>query len=59
MFNKVDKIEADEATHMALRHKGLTISALDKSSLKPLTKSIENTLWLDKVEQDWDIDTTS
>ena len=45
VFNKVDRLEFDEARHIASRHDALALSALIPDTLAPLLAAIESTLW--------------
>jgi GTPase len=44
VFNKSDRLGTDEATHMAIAHDGVAISALDRTSFGPLVERIERML---------------
>ncbi len=45
VFNKSDKVSVEEALNVATRHKALSISAKDASTLYPLIKEIHGKLW--------------
>jgi 50S ribosomal subunit-associated GTPase HflX len=41
VFNKTDRIEQEEAQFLALRFDAVTVSALDRKTLRPLLSAIE------------------
>ncbi|HSW62837.1 MAG TPA: GTPase HflX [Dissulfurispiraceae bacterium] len=45
VFNKVDRVDAHEAHHIAARHNAIALSALIPDTLAPLLGVIESTLW--------------
>jgi GTP-binding protein HflX len=49
VFNKTDKISAEEAKNLAVRYNAVTISALDPSTFTPLLKAIEENIWTEKL----------
>jgi len=46
VFNKIDKLEREEAKNLSLRYGAVVISALDTLTLKSLLKAIEEKLFL-------------
>lgn len=49
VFNKTDKLGADEARNMIERFSAVAISAIDQSSFPPLLDLIEQTLWNERT----------
>jgi GTP-binding protein HflX len=47
VFNKIDKIPAEEARNVARRYGAVAMSALDLSSFGPLLEAIEKSIWLE------------
>jgi GTP-binding protein HflX len=48
--NKADTLQPEEATQRAREHDGVAVSALDKSSLRPLLERIEHLLFVARGE---------
>ncbi len=46
VFNKIDKLEKEEAENLSLRYHAIAISALDASTFKPLLGAIEEKAFL-------------
>jgi len=51
VFNKTDKISADEAKNLAARYDAVAISALDPSTFNPLLKAIEDYIWTERLAE--------
>ena len=49
VFNKIDKLEKEEAENLALRYYAIAVSALDASTFKPLLEAIEERMWSRKL----------
>ncbi|MBI4689771.1 MAG: GTPase HflX [Nitrospirae bacterium] len=49
VFNKTDKLPADEVKNISFRYNAVAISALDPSTFKPLLDSIEENIWSEKL----------
>jgi GTPase len=45
VFNKIDRIDHEEALNLATRYNAVTVSALDPSTFGPLLKAIEEYVW--------------
>ncbi len=45
VFNKIERLDKEEAQNLALRYNAVTISALDSSTFQPLLKAIEDHIW--------------
>ena len=45
VWNKADRLAADEAEHLANGDGGFVVSALDRATFGPLLLAIERTLW--------------
>lgn len=45
IFNKIDKVNDEEAQNLASRYNAVAISAIDTSKFKPLLKAIEDLIW--------------
>ena len=45
VFNKADKVDADDLAMILEEYRAIAISALDPSTLGPLTRAIETALW--------------
>jgi GTP-binding protein HflX len=46
VFNKIDRLDKEEAQNLALRYNAVTISALDSSTFQPLLAAIEERVFL-------------
>ncbi len=51
VFNKIDKLEADEIENITLRYNAVSLSALDPSTFKPLLDVIEQNIWGEKLAE--------
>jgi GTP-binding protein HflX len=51
VFNKTDKISADEAKNLAVRYDAVAISALHPSTFNPLLKAIEDYIWTERLAE--------
>lgn len=51
VFNKTDRLPADEAEFIRMRFNAITVSALDPSSFRPLLDSIETFIWNSKIAE--------
>ncbi|OGW36386.1 MAG: GTPase HflX [Nitrospirae bacterium RBG_13_39_12] len=51
VFNKIDRINNEEAWNLALRYDAVAISAIDPSTFKPLLQAIEKQIWASKLEE--------
>ena len=51
VFNKIDRIGAEEARNLAVRYDAITISALNPSSFGSLLKSIEEHIWTERLAE--------
>jgi GTP-binding protein HflX len=49
VFNKIDKINAEETGHLAMRYHAATICARDPSTFNPLLRAIEDNIWREKL----------
>jgi GTP-binding protein HflX len=49
VFNKADKIDGAEAQHIARRFGGISVSALDRSTFKPLLEAMEKAVFSEKL----------
>lgn len=45
VFNKIDKLDSEEARNLVIRFDAVAISALDPSTFKPLLQAIEEHVW--------------
>jgi GTP-binding protein HflX len=45
VFNKIDRIDHEEAVNLAMRYSAVAISALDPSTFHPLLRAIEEYVW--------------
>ena len=45
VFNKIDRLDKEEALNLAVRYDAVTISALDSSTFQLLLKAIEEHIW--------------
>ncbi|MBF0558366.1 MAG: GTPase HflX [Nitrospirae bacterium] len=50
VFNKLDKISADEAEHIIARHGAIAVSAMRTETLPPLLRAVESRIWASKAE---------
>lgn len=51
VFNKMDRLPADEAEFIRMRFNSLAVSALDPSSLSPVLEAIETFIWNSKIAE--------
>lgn len=51
VFNKTDRIAGEESKNIAMRYKAIMISALDPRTFDPLLRSIEETIWTEKLAE--------
>lgn len=51
VFNKMDRLPADEAEFIRMRFNALAVSALDPSSLSPVLEAIETFIWNSKIAE--------
>ena len=49
VFNKIDKISAEETGNLAMRYDAATICARDPSTFNPLLRAIEDNIWSEKL----------
>ena len=49
VFNKIDKIPAEETGNLAMRYDAATICARDPSTFNPLLRAIEDNIWSEKL----------
>ena len=49
VFNKMDRLNIEEAQNLALRYSAVAISALDPSTFQPMLKAIEEYIWNRKL----------
>ncbi|MEW6001270.1 MAG: GTPase HflX [Nitrospirota bacterium] len=49
VFNKIDKLDSEEAQNLALRYSAVAISSLDPSTFQPLLNAMEERLFLPHV----------
>jgi GTPase len=49
VFNKIDRIDSEEAKNIALRYNAVAVSALDPSTFGPLLTSLEEAVWREKM----------
>lgn len=49
VMNKMDKCDPETLEGLCERHKGIPLSALDRTTFEPLMEAIERELWLDPV----------
>jgi GTP-binding protein HflX len=49
VFNKVDRLQKEEAENLRTRFHALTVSALDPSTFGPLLEAIEESVWNGKI----------
>jgi GTP-binding protein HflX len=50
VFNKTDRVPADEAAYLSLRFNAIAISAIDNGTFAPLLEAIEGTVFNEKKE---------
>ena len=50
VFNKIDKVPAEEAAHVGARHDAIAVSAKRPETLVPLLKAVEFRIWESKSE---------
>jgi len=51
VFNKIDKLTADEVENITFRYNAIAVSALNQSTFKPLLDVIEQNIWSEKMEE--------
>lgn len=51
VFNKTDRLPADETEFIRMRFNALAVSALDPSSLSPMLEAIETFIWNSKIAE--------
>lgn len=51
VFNKTDRISADEVEHLKVRHGAVAVSAVDLSTFRPLLDAVEARVWNSKLEE--------
>jgi GTP-binding protein HflX len=49
VFNKIDKISAEETANLSMRYHAVTLSARDPLTFDPLLRAIEEKIWSEKL----------
>jgi len=49
VFNKIDRISAEEADNLCKRYRAVAVSARDSSTFAPLLEAVEEYLWSEKL----------